>query len=326
VGEAKRGIAGLSLSNANYKVVIQILRERFGNKQDVIDLHYQSLVNIATPSVTVGNLRIFLNTVEKHLRSLEVIDENINQHVFVSIIRAKLTEEVLRQLEFSHGSKDQWTLQTLVRQISEYVTACERADKRDTHARYLPARENHVDSKPRPVYSRDQNPMTYREPALTFRSTTSAGALTTNDKGVHRLKQSCRYCGERHWSDECRKFRTVEDRKRQIRGSCYRCLMEGHGSQDCIKRYQCVHCKATNNHHRSLCPKKFGVIETNTHLTEEVQEQECPSSLESESANEQVIVSSDEMVLMQTAKTDIFNPESNSFESRRLILDSGSQR
>jgi len=67
-------------------------------------------VNIVTPSAQVELLRIFLNTVEKHLRSLEVLDANINQHVFVSIIRAKLPKEVLRQLGFSHGSKDQWTI------------------------------------------------------------------------------------------------------------------------------------------------------------------------------------------------------------------------
>jgi len=32
------------------------------------------------------------------------------------------------------------------------------------------------------------------------------------------------------------------------------------------------------------------------------------------------------MVLMQTATTDILNPDSNAFESTRLLLDSGSQR
>ena len=34
----------------------------------------------------------------RHLRSLEVLRQNINQDVFVSMIRAKLLEDVLLQL------------------------------------------------------------------------------------------------------------------------------------------------------------------------------------------------------------------------------------
>lgn len=39
VGEAKSAIAGLALSNENYGVAIQILKDRFGNIQEMIDLH-----------------------------------------------------------------------------------------------------------------------------------------------------------------------------------------------------------------------------------------------------------------------------------------------
>ena len=38
------------------------------------------------------------------------------------------------------------------------------------------------------------------------------------------------------------------------------------------------------------------------------------------------LISSGEMVLMQTAKTDIKNPESDIKQETRILLDSGSQR
>ena len=41
VGVAKSAIAGLSLSNENYNVAIGILKERFGDRQEIIDLHYK---------------------------------------------------------------------------------------------------------------------------------------------------------------------------------------------------------------------------------------------------------------------------------------------
>jgi hypothetical protein len=44
--------------------------------------------------------------IPKHLKNLEVLKENINQHVFVSMIRSKFTKEVLCQLELIKGLTD----------------------------------------------------------------------------------------------------------------------------------------------------------------------------------------------------------------------------
>ncbi|XP_052785982.1 uncharacterized protein LOC128221411 [Mya arenaria] len=70
-GEACSAIAGLSLSNENYRVAVNILKERFGDTQEVIDLHYNKLINIRPAGDYVESLRKFLDTMDKHLRSLE---------------------------------------------------------------------------------------------------------------------------------------------------------------------------------------------------------------------------------------------------------------
>lgn len=104
--------------------------------------------------------------------------------------------------------------------------------------------------------------------------TGSAEALVVNTKqsSVTRYYDQCRYCEQRHWSDECSKYRTIEARKRQLKDSCYKCLKTGHMSKDCKRSKACVHCGEVNSHHRSLCPKKYKASVSNAHLIEETDE------------------------------------------------------
>ena len=84
-GEARSAIQGLNLSNENY-VAIGILKERFGNEQEIIDLHYNQMINLYPASNTTSSLRNLLDQLEKHLCSLEVLKQNVNQDVFVAMI------------------------------------------------------------------------------------------------------------------------------------------------------------------------------------------------------------------------------------------------
>ncbi|KAH3691231.1 hypothetical protein DPMN_193179 [Dreissena polymorpha] len=72
-----------------------------------------------------------------------------------------------------------------------------------------------------------------------------------------RYADQCRYCEQRHWSDECQQYRIILDRKKQLKGSCYICLKFGHKISECKRNKVCVHCGKKNDHHRSLCPTKF---------------------------------------------------------------------
>ena len=131
----------------------------------------------------------------------------------------------------------------------------------------------------------------------------SAEALVVSaDKStLSRYYDQCRYSQQRHWSDECPKYRTVYERKKQLKDSCYKCLNLGHMSKDCKKGKACVHCGEVNTHHRSLCPKKFKSSVVSAHLTEEIQDDHNEYGC----SGENVFVSSGEMVLMQTARTEI---------------------
>ena len=84
----------------------------------------------------------------------------------------------------------------------------------------------------------------------------------------------------------------------------------------------CVHCGEVNDHHRSLCTKKFTSNVSSAHLTKEIDE----LSEKFACADKGALVSSGEMVLMQTAKREIKGPNRSKYEQVRILLDSGSQR
>ena len=84
---------------------------------------------------------------------------------------------------------------------------------------------------------------------------------------------------------------------------------------------QCVYCRQWNNQHRSLCQQKFGAINREgAHLIKELPQEEDSG------INENALLSSGEMVLMQTATADISNTVTSQIQSVRMLLDTGSQR
>ena len=143
-GEAQRAIQGLTLSKENYGVAISILRERFGNEQEVIDLHYNKMINLSPATNRTSSLRSLLDSMEQHLRCLQVMKQNVNQDIFVSMIRAKLPEEALLQLEILHGTKTKWTVDALRNSLREYITAREHAGKKDTQAESTTSRQGNT--------------------------------------------------------------------------------------------------------------------------------------------------------------------------------------
>ena len=320
-GDAQKAISGLPLSNDNYDIAIDILKTRFGRDQELVDLHYTQLINLQPATNKINNLRSLLNNIEKHLRCLSVLKQNIEQDVFVAMIRAKLPDEVLFQLEMVNGSKNKWTVEKLREGLDDYITARERSEQQIA-----------VDTVKHNYWRSYQNPETPNK----WNSNTQTKDISRNFLGhvgsaealvataqqtpqQQRYYNQCRYCERRHWSDECPHFRSIVERKQKLKDSCYRCLKVGHVAIECALNKTCVYCGEANAHHRSLCPIKFKPTITNSYLSGEI-------SNECDQVQENVLISSSEIVLMQTATTKVKNPNNSMAQITRLFLVSGSQR
>ena len=71
IDEATNAISGLSLTTDNYGEAINILKDRFGNKQIVISSHMNSFLKLPTVKENdLQQLRSFYNKVELNVRSL----------------------------------------------------------------------------------------------------------------------------------------------------------------------------------------------------------------------------------------------------------------
>ena len=234
-GEAKQSIVGLAATNDNYDVAIKILMERFGNKQQVIDAHYTALSKLSPATLQTNKLRSVFDNIEQHLHSLEALGEDIEHRHFVSLIRAKLPSEVIFRLEEINSGKE-WSTKLLRERINHYLIARETAESYSTVS---------------------LNKLKNESLATKSHSTTEVLLSSSADKKNREPK--CAYCERRHWSDKCRTFPTIEERKEKILGNCFGCLKSGHSIHNCDRTKACHYCNQENSHHSSLCPTKFSL-------------------------------------------------------------------
>ena len=93
-GDAANVISGLSLTNVNYKQSIKLLKERYGQNEIIVNVHYTSLIDLPASSSQTSALRKNYDL----LRSLEALGENIESKMLESLIMAKLPKDVLIHL------------------------------------------------------------------------------------------------------------------------------------------------------------------------------------------------------------------------------------
>ena len=76
-GEALSSLSGVPLTNDNYLVALDLLKERFGDVQTIVDAHYVALINLPAASTESSSLRTLYDTMEQQFRSLEALGQDI---------------------------------------------------------------------------------------------------------------------------------------------------------------------------------------------------------------------------------------------------------
>ena len=72
-------VAGLELTNANYKAVINVLKEWYGNNQFIVDTHYINLMDMPPTSNKTTSLPAMYDAIEQLLRLFHSKREYINK-------------------------------------------------------------------------------------------------------------------------------------------------------------------------------------------------------------------------------------------------------
>ena len=136
-GEAERCMEGLALPSINYQHALNILNERFGNKQIILSKHMSMLLNFekVKSSLLIKDLRSLYDKITVNIRAL--ISYNIDSQQFgpmlIPVILDKLPADIT--LEVSRKMNDKaW-------QIDEIIDILKDRDRSQGNLRCPPNRE-----------------------------------------------------------------------------------------------------------------------------------------------------------------------------------------
>ncbi|KAI5719978.1 hypothetical protein M8J77_000061 [Diaphorina citri] len=244
VGKAGSLIEGLRITNDNYKVAMDILREEYGTPEVIHHKIYSEIEKLKLYSRNIEHIQEFYRKLEVNLKLLENQGVDVNTNPLLSsLLFRKLPEKTQEKLVEEKGSV------ITVYDIREQIKAEMRRD------RMLRSLNPEVKSYERTNISKSMVPVQKPPPRTRY---TTENLVSIDKSPVARTeKGQCIYCNEGHFADQCPKYKTVEERREQLGTRCYICLLPGHSAKQCRSEYRCWHCSRYKAHHRSLCPSIF---------------------------------------------------------------------
>jgi len=232
-GEALGRVTGLNLISDNYKEVINLLRERFGNEQILISAHMESLLKISKirSKENLKGLRNLYNHVESCVRNLRSLNLETKGYgsLLIPLLKDKLPDDLTIIISRKFGSSV-WTLDKVLEYFNDELRAQENC------ASNFSNQNSSVERQSKGNYS-------------------AIGLHAQASKGM------CIFCKKQHPSAKCRTVTNVSSRKGILRKErrCFLCLEENHSVRDCTSKYVCRKCN-TGNHHISICEKSLDTL------------------------------------------------------------------
>lgn len=303
-GEAARAVSGLPLTNENYLKSIELLKDRFGRNQVLINAYMESLIKITAPSNDVKKLRVFYDSCENYIRGLEslgVVSDTYGS-LLIPVLMKKLPEEVRRLIIRANSLADS-SLNELRNGLRQEIETLEKS---------------HMSTfSPQESTSGEVQPST-------------AGALLAGMDPPDCEKQkskTCVFCNGNHKPENCDKVTSVEGRVAiLIHGrKCFNCFNGNHMQRQCFAKKRCSNCK--RKHHTSICTTK------NTEKSPEDTKKKKPPKQEeggdihkdTPGAYQGVTQAGDKDVIMMQSALITVRGNNNSAQARALF-DTGSQR
>ena len=191
-GTAREAVSGLMLTTANYQEAIDILKRRFGNKQQIISRHMDILMT--TEAVTSHNnvkaLRRLYDVMESKVRSLKSLGVTAESYgsLLASVLMNKLPSE-LRLIISRKIGDDDWDLTVI---LQELLTEIEARERTATTGSMIPSSQG----KKSPRRQQSQSTTT------TLHSSSSS--------------PQCSFCGQVHVSESCTTIRGPEEGKHAL--------------------------------------------------------------------------------------------------------------
>ena len=238
---AKECISGLALTNDNYSEAITLLKERYGNKQLLINAFIENFEKL--PKVKsmkeVKKLRIMYDGIESTIRNLKTLELDTETYggFLTPLLSKKLPSELL--MIMSRKFKNNvWNIKEMLDILKDELEAKERCtfesnndeiDVIDYSVQGLHV--SHNDNAQKSRYKKQHNPK--------------------NDAQPTKKAPKCVFCGVNgHSGYDCVNVTEPNARCEALKqnGRCFVCFQQGHRSGTCYKKnYQCRNCGKKHN-------------------------------------------------------------------------------
>ncbi|XP_061710856.1 uncharacterized protein LOC133520452 isoform X1 [Cydia pomonella] len=305
--EALQAVEGLGITELNYNVTLEILKERFGNQQKVIDAHYDAINNVQRATQHATDCRANLNMIERHLRVLQSLGETINGNHLRSTILSKFPEKVVYELHLLTLTDN---IDNIRSGLQKIITAMESAKESP-----VPSSSDNISTAALHITThqkkgkQENKRISHKRGFLKRKLPENTEKMSKNKKP----KMACIFCQGAHYNASCTVVQDINDRKKKLGKRCYICFKEGHRTTTCHNRKPCFFCKGSHN--QALCPQKPG--HNNIELS---------MASMSLSKHNDINIKHNYCSYLQTAIVEVGPKNSNRTKTRRLILDNGSGR
>ncbi|KAH7708794.1 Pao retrotransposon peptidase family protein [Aphelenchoides avenae] len=255
-GEPHRLANGFPLTNESYFAVVDMLEERYGNKNIIRNLLLSDLVALQAPSSGVADLRRFHDEAFQVTTGLRQLGEDVdNNHLYEQTLMAKLSQELKTELIRNSNYAQEMTVTSILNGLHHYIQVLELTYSTGVSWISQSRPRSHSPHRPNGL-TRARSPAPHFSKQREHQVTYAAQAQSTQTTGQPQPRSRCAFCGEKHFSSLCTRYRTVSQRIKRLRllGSCFLCLQGNHWVKECPKRTDdfCRFCKV-HRHHRAVC-------------------------------------------------------------------------
>ena len=222
-GDPAKLLANLPITNGNYSIAKQMLKDTYGNRRMISHVHIEAIVEFPpVKKECPEQLRKLLTNFMEKIMALQALghDTDSSDNFWIYTIAKKFDSETRKQWELYSPGDEFQTVTDLKTFLEERIRAFE-ASKR----------------------------------------TTKLSDRTIDDDQIHNANvyhssnsSSCPCCEQDHPIYQCSKFKqfSVAERRNLVRVKklCFNCLRSGHNSRNCKSNKRCLSCK--KSHHSLL--------------------------------------------------------------------------
>lgn len=244
-GAAAKTVAGLMLTDSNYDHALDLLKERYGRKDIVINAHMTKLLNLSPVkrSSDIAALRQLYDECEIQIRSLEslgVVSETYGS-LLCPILLQLIPEDIALEYSRKRGESDEWSVTHVMDFLQTEILSRERAAQLTRSNKDKDNQSLHKPFKRTDAASELKQKM---------QSLSSAAALHT----ANQRTQNCVFCNDAEHEPEHCPSHNVAERREILKktGRCFVCLGPRHIAKNCrIKDTSCYQCG--RRHHSAVC-------------------------------------------------------------------------